>query len=170
MVRARLHVMNERPTTRGECVDGPRPCPFVTCRHHLLVDVGADGRLLRSHDFDEEDEGSIADALCEMSETCSLDVAALGGADAERVGDLVGISREEVHRCIQGVGRQLSRDAFEECEHPEDFYLRYADTGADDLAEIAAELRRRDRMDFGHVFALDTERCKCCGITRKKAT
>lgn len=30
----------ERPRTRGECVDGPRPCPWETCRYHL----GATGR------------------------------------------------------------------------------------------------------------------------------
>src|SRR5690606_3867534 len=27
-----------KPRTRAECVDGPRPCPFVSCRHHLYVD------------------------------------------------------------------------------------------------------------------------------------
>lgn len=146
MVRAtRMPLLSERPRTRGECVDAPRPCPWVTCRHHLLLDIGVDGRLLRSHDFDEHDEDSIADALCEMSETCSLDVAALGGGDAERVGELVGISREEVHRCIQGVGAQLSRDDFEEYEHPEDPYLRYTAMGADELAEIAALLKARQK-------------------------
>lgn len=31
---------DERPKTRGECYEMPRPCPFVSCRYHL-----AHGRL-----------------------------------------------------------------------------------------------------------------------------
>ena len=28
-----------RPQTRSDCQGGPRPCPFVSCRHHLYLDV-----------------------------------------------------------------------------------------------------------------------------------
>ncbi len=31
----------ERPKLRSECVDGPRPCPFVSCKYHLYLDVKA---------------------------------------------------------------------------------------------------------------------------------
>jgi hypothetical protein len=34
----RLPVLN-RPTNRSECKDGPRPCPWISCRHHLYLDV-----------------------------------------------------------------------------------------------------------------------------------
>ena len=27
----------ERPKTRSECVDGPRPCAFVSCKYHLSL-------------------------------------------------------------------------------------------------------------------------------------
>lgn len=27
----------EPPRTRRDCVDGPRPCPWVRCKHHLLL-------------------------------------------------------------------------------------------------------------------------------------
>lgn len=30
-----------RPRTRAQCQDGPRPCPWVACRHHLLLEVAA---------------------------------------------------------------------------------------------------------------------------------
>jgi len=30
-----------KPRTRAECVDGPRPCPYVSCQHHLYLDVSA---------------------------------------------------------------------------------------------------------------------------------
>src|SRR5688572_23421296 len=29
----------DKPRTRAECADGPRPCPFISCKHHLYVDV-----------------------------------------------------------------------------------------------------------------------------------
>lgn len=28
-----------RPTTRGDCAQEARPCPWVGCRHHLLLEV-----------------------------------------------------------------------------------------------------------------------------------
>ena len=29
----------ERPKTRGECENGQRPCPFVSCKWHLYLNV-----------------------------------------------------------------------------------------------------------------------------------
>jgi hypothetical protein len=29
----------ERPKTRGECLNEARPCPWIACRHHLLIEV-----------------------------------------------------------------------------------------------------------------------------------
>ena len=31
----------EKPRLRSECADGPRPCPFVSCKYHLYIDVSA---------------------------------------------------------------------------------------------------------------------------------
>src|SRR5262245_29027826 len=28
-----------RPTTRGECREEMRPCPWVACKHHLYLDI-----------------------------------------------------------------------------------------------------------------------------------
>jgi hypothetical protein len=30
-----------RPITRGDCLQEARPCPWVSCRHHLLLEVAA---------------------------------------------------------------------------------------------------------------------------------
>ena len=39
----------ERPHTRGDCLEGgsnaERPCPFVSCRYHLALDVQRNGSL-----------------------------------------------------------------------------------------------------------------------------
>lgn len=52
--------MPERPRTRGDCIDGPRPCPWATCRYSLLP-----------HWANEDGETPI-DVL---RHTCALDVA-----------------------------------------------------------------------------------------------
>jgi hypothetical protein len=30
-----------RPTTRAECLQEARPCPWASCRYHLLLEVAA---------------------------------------------------------------------------------------------------------------------------------
>src|ERR1019366_2346037 len=35
----------ERPKTRGDCVDGPRPCPWAGCRQHLYLEVNPTGNM-----------------------------------------------------------------------------------------------------------------------------
>jgi hypothetical protein len=86
-----LPVLQERPKTRGDCVNGPRPCPWVGCRHHLYVDVkeGPDGRQFLRMNFP-------GIALEDLKETCSLDVADRGKHTLEVVGDLVNLARRAV--------------------------------------------------------------------------
>lgn len=43
----RLPVIDQkRPQTVGECRSGPRPCPWMSCRFNLLVDVLDDGSVV----------------------------------------------------------------------------------------------------------------------------
>ena len=52
-----------KPKTRADCINGPRPCPYATCRHHLQTDIDRFGRLIIYWpDIDD------------MPETCALDV------------------------------------------------------------------------------------------------
>src|SRR5690349_10385512 len=71
-----------RPRVRSECIDGPRPCPFVSCRHHLYLEVRKD--QIRTH---------FTYAPEDMTESCSLDVADRGGVTADDVGELMGFTR-----------------------------------------------------------------------------
>ena len=81
-----------KPTTRGECVDGPRPCPFASCRHHLAVDVSPNFAGSLKVNFPDKD----AD---EIPETCSLDVADRGGGvTLETIGGLMNITRERARQ------------------------------------------------------------------------
>ena len=79
-----------RPKTRGEC--GDRPCPWVSCKHHLYLDVTAIGSLILNFPDIEP---------WELSETCALDVAEMDGLTLEEVGDLMNITRERVRQLEQ---------------------------------------------------------------------
>jgi hypothetical protein len=56
----------DRPVTRGDCAGGQRPCPWVSCRHHLYLDVERGGSMTLH--FPHLEVG-------ELAATCSLDVA-----------------------------------------------------------------------------------------------
>lgn len=73
--------------TRSECRTGPRPCPHVRCRYHLMIDVITTGAL-RIYGTDPDD----------LLETCSLDVAEAGAVTLERVADLLGVTRERIRQ------------------------------------------------------------------------
>jgi hypothetical protein len=40
-----LEAADEQPKSRDECRNGPRPCPWVACRFHLLLRQNARGAL-----------------------------------------------------------------------------------------------------------------------------
>src|SRR5208337_2271584 len=47
----------DRPATRADCSAVPRPCPFVSCRHNLYLDVSKDtGSILLNFPSAEPEE------------------------------------------------------------------------------------------------------------------
>jgi hypothetical protein len=96
-----------RPRTRGECAAGPRPCPWVSCRHHLYADVRPNGSLkLNRPDV-------AADELERLPATCALDVAdatAGDGMSGAAVGVLLNISRERVRQVVEGALERIEPD------------------------------------------------------------
>lgn len=78
------------PATRAECVDGPRPCPRVSCRHHLYLDVDPHSGSIKRNFPDIEVEN--------MGESCSLDVADRGALTLEGVGPLLNLTRERIRQ------------------------------------------------------------------------
>lgn len=77
-----------RPRTRADCVDGPRPCPFVSCKHHLMWALP------------ESDIQRLADGEAELDleESCTLDVADRDGVTLEEVGHLFRVTRERIRQ------------------------------------------------------------------------
>jgi len=79
-----------KPKTRAQCLDGPRPCPYVSCKHHLFLDVSAKTGAIKLNFPDLE--------AWEMNESCALDVADRGGTTLEDVGAIMNLTRERIRQ------------------------------------------------------------------------
>ena len=87
-----------RPRTRGACTDGPRPCPWVGCRHHLASEALRLHWRRQSHLRDPRTAEEIAEEVLGLEESCSLDVAEAGPQTLAHVGDLLRVVRERVRQ------------------------------------------------------------------------
>jgi hypothetical protein len=94
----------ERPRLRSDCVAGARPCPFVSCKHHLFLDVSARTGAIKLNFPDLE--------VWDMTETCALDVADRGGTTLEEVGAIMNLTRERIRQVeVKGLAKlQALRD------------------------------------------------------------
>jgi len=77
-----------KPQTRGDCADVPRPCPYVSCRHNLYLDVSEIGSIKQNFQVDPWD----------MKESCALDVAECGGMTLDEVGIMMNLTRERIRQ------------------------------------------------------------------------
>ena len=79
-----------RPQSRGNCAEGERPCPYVSCKYNLYVDVNPRTGSVKMNFPDKE--------LWELAETCALDVADRAGITLEEVGVIMNLTRERVRQ------------------------------------------------------------------------
>ena len=87
-----------RPKNRAECSDTERPCPFVSCKYHLYIDVHPVRGSIKVNFPDVE--------VWEMTETCALDIADRGGITLEEVGEIMNLTRERVRQVeTAGLGK-----------------------------------------------------------------
>lgn len=80
----------QRPQTRGDCAGQPRPCPWVSCKHHLYLDVHPSSGAIRLNHPGVE--------LEDMPETCALDIADRGISSLSVIAEHLGISHERVRQ------------------------------------------------------------------------
>lgn len=90
-----------RPRSRSECLEMNRPCLFVSCRHHLFLDVNPRTGSVKLNFPDKE--------VWELEETCALDVADRGGITLEDVGLIMNLTRERI-RQVEMRGLEKLRD------------------------------------------------------------
>lgn len=97
-----------RPQRREDCLAGGenelRPCPFVSCHHHLAIEIG-----------DEDDDIFFAfpnKQPWELVDSCALDVADRGGSTLKEIGETLGVTRERIRQLealALGRSRHVSR-------------------------------------------------------------
>jgi len=80
----------DKPRLRSECAEGPRPCPFVSCKYHLYIDVSSRTGAIKLNFPDLE--------VWELGESCALDVADRGGTTLEDVGAIMNLTRERIRQ------------------------------------------------------------------------
>jgi hypothetical protein len=102
-----------KPRTRAECRDMDRPCPFVSCKYHLYIDVHPVRGSIKLN-FPDVD-------VWEMTETCALDVADRGGITLEEVGEIMNLTRERV-RQVETAGLS-TLESLREIERLKDYVL-----------------------------------------------
>jgi Sigma-70, region 4 len=79
-----------RPTSRAECREELRPCPWVACKHHLYLDINPETGSIKINFPDLEP--------WELKNTCALDVAERGGITLEEVGEIMNLTRERIRQ------------------------------------------------------------------------
>jgi hypothetical protein len=79
-----------RPRSRADCATGARPCMFISCKHHLYLDVNPTTGSIKLNFPDLE--------VWELAETCALDVADRGGITLEEVGSIMNLTRERIRQ------------------------------------------------------------------------
>jgi len=78
-----------KPKIRADCERVERPCPYVSCRYNLFLEVTRNGSIKQTFG-DLEPDG--------MAESCALDVADRGGATLEEVARCFNISQERARQ------------------------------------------------------------------------
>ncbi len=79
-----------RPRSRADCAGSQRPCMFISCKHHLYLDVNPSTGSIKLNFPDKE--------VWELAETCALDVADRGGITLEEVGSIMNLTRERIRQ------------------------------------------------------------------------
>jgi sigma-70-like protein len=79
-----------RPQSRSECANVARPCPYVSCKYHLYIDVNPSTGSIKINFPDLE--------VWELQHSCALDVAQQGGITLEEVGEILNLTRERIRQ------------------------------------------------------------------------
>lgn len=91
----------DRPKTRADCAQGMRPCPWISCKYHLFLEVRRNGSIAYP-------QGQELEALDTMAHSCALDVADKGGASQTEVGEAINATMQMTSLIEQAALGKLS--------------------------------------------------------------
>ena len=91
-----------KPKTRGECGTA-RPCPWVSCRYHMYMDVLPKHGSIKMNFAELEPE--------DLKESCALDIADKGGVTLDEAATAMNITRERVRQIEAKVLIEIRRRA-----------------------------------------------------------
>ena len=79
-----------RPKNRQDCIHGERPCPWVSCKYHLYLDINLRTGSIKLNFPDIEP--------WDMVDSCVLDIADQGPVTLEDVGRIMNLTRERIRQ------------------------------------------------------------------------
>lgn len=83
----------DAPVRRADCMQGEhaeRPCPFVSCKYHLYLDVSPKTGAIKLNFPGLE--------VWELRESCALDLSERGGLNLEEIGAVMNLTRERIRQ------------------------------------------------------------------------
>jgi hypothetical protein len=81
----------ERPRTRGDCAQVPRPCPYIACKYSLYLDVSPTGSIILN--FPHLEPGQMP-----AERSCALDLAERGPMTLEYIAVVTNLTRERIRQ------------------------------------------------------------------------
>lgn len=80
-----------RPKTRGDCAQVPRPCPYVACKYSLYLDVSETGSIILNFPH-------LAPGQMPADQSCALDLADRGAMTLEDIAVVTNLTRERIRQ------------------------------------------------------------------------
>jgi Sigma-70, region 4 len=126
----------DRPMTRGDCARVPRPCPYVTCKYSLYLDVSDTGSIIIN--FPHLEPGQMP-----AKQSCALDLAERGPMTLEDIATVTNLTRERIRQVeLKALLRRARPAAIAMGLEPEDaaaIGTRHQVSPGADLEEIGVE-------------------------------
>ncbi len=107
-----------RPKTRGDCENGERPCPWISCSANAYLDVKEHGKSI-TYNFP-----NIEPEDMKPNRSCTLDIADWGGASLTDIAAMMNLTRERVRQIQEIAIRKVRRHSSILAEFPDDLERR----------------------------------------------
>lgn len=117
------HLLPRLPKTRAECASVPRPCPFISCRYHLFLDVTKTGSI--RYNFPGLDPSELS-----PRGSCALDIADAGPQTYTSLSKILNVTRERVRQLLDAMIKpaRMRKRLLRKRINPDDFQFEHHTT------------------------------------------